>query len=56
MSIVFDHVEGVVQRAPEAHDDAAAADAAAAPVRPDPEELARELERVQRRHERLRAD
>jgi hypothetical protein len=56
MPIVFDQVEGVVQRSPEQQQgaDPESSDTAAPPT--DAEKLAGELDRLQRRKQRLSAD
>ncbi len=54
MGIVFDHVDGVVQRSPAEGADEGGGDGGNAP--PDPEKLAEQMARMQRRKERLMAD
>jgi hypothetical protein len=56
MPIVFDQVDGVVQRAPEPEPETASAATVAPPDPRDAERLALGLERLERRVERLRAD
>ncbi|WP_437608010.1 hypothetical protein WMF20_45235 [Sorangium sp. So ce834] len=58
MPIVFDQVEGVVQRSPEDTTAGAdnAADAAAPPAGADAEDIAEQMDRLRRRKERLIAD
>ncbi|AUX37467.1 MULTISPECIES: hypothetical protein [Sorangium] len=58
MPIVFDQVEGVVQRSPDDMTAGAdgAADAAAPPAGADPEILAEQMDRIKRRKDRLIAD
>jgi hypothetical protein len=54
MSITFDQVDGVIQRAADAPAEAAPA-TEAAPA-PDHHQLVRELARLERRRDRLRTD
>jgi hypothetical protein len=56
MPIVFDRVEGVVQRSPETGSEGDEAPAEQAPPAADAEKLAEQLARLQRHRDRLVAD